>query len=285
MSQEKRIIEFDILRSVAILMIMVSHLSGQDVLHLEEFYRGRYVIIAMVFFFYLLGFFMFKYPCNTYSELKRYIKSKFVRIIGLYWILLLAQWIFYNVVGFQAVDRDLSLINLFQQAVGLHIFRSVSAYPAMWFMGTLILYLLLYALVSFVLRKRSRIIIALLVLVAPLYILRAQRYIVTDNYSYWIPFVAGILAGYAYSAGVFTFKKRRVPRWLDLISYGAFTTYLTHLMLWRIYEPLFDNIGVTSDIQFALLGIPLAIAVGYLVQYIYDNVIVYASKKVIKARN
>jgi len=280
---DHRIYELDLLRFCAILMIMLYHIHGNvPVEYLYNPFFHNFGDWGLLLFFFLFGFFLYKYPCDSITELKRYLRSKFIRLIPIYWIVGLGfSWFIYVFLGFQAglyTDTpryvDSSLKTFLLQMIGSQFLQTIPSYPGMWFMGVLIFYLIIYAFTAFVTKEKFYTIFLLFLGIIPLNILSSEKIIIGVASTYYMPFIAGILAGYAYSAMQVSKSMKSIPAFISYCNYASYPVFLIHGKIYIVFSAFLGSLGIVSnDIIIMVFGFPLVFFIGYLIQKGYDKVI------------
>lgn len=272
-----RIYEFDILRVLAILFILLYH--TQNVAKIEYFDHsifGNFGIWGLVVFFFLFGFFLYKYPCNDFYLFKSFLKSKFIRIIPLYWFTLIFNYIIFIILGWDISYPDVSVpqskVKIIFQIFTLQSLTGIQTFYAMWFVGALVLFILLYGIIAYLTKDKFILIISLLLLYIPLNILTTQDILRPSILFYYPVFISGIFAGFFYlNSNEINPVLKRLPDWVKYCSYSSYAVYLFHFSVYVVLNVVLTYFGLSNDIFVIILGIPLSFVIGYFAQKGYDN--------------
>lgn len=195
----ERLIEIDILRTIAILIIVFVHLPlyAFDVFnYLGSLSVFRYPIvhIALGLFFFISGFGMHlnKRPMNTLSDVRFYFKRRFTRIFPLYWVAFgtfLIGFFLKNELSLSFCDIIIHLFGL--QIIFPYLCGGVGPVDTLWFIGLILTYYVLYAVITFFAKDTKRVIKIsfILFLIFILFFSGDDRF-----FYYYFTFIGGIIA-------------------------------------------------------------------------------------------
>jgi len=159
-SRDKRLLEFDIIRAIAILMIVLYHMYlyiSSDLFgihYLWSISQGYLVLLGLGLFFFVSGFVIHhRYPIlASKDEIKTFLTRRAIRIYPLYEIALfvtLAGALF-RVIPTRLSDISFTPLGIFIYALGAQGLFAPLLLPyvswAYWFIGIILLYYLLYPL-------------------------------------------------------------------------------------------------------------------------------------------
>jgi peptidoglycan/LPS O-acetylase OafA/YrhL len=155
----RRVIELDILRGSAILLIIFAHFGSL----LVQFNGSLFVVflltaswlgkfVGLVLFTFVSGYALqLTYPAlDSKTELTRFFKRRFVRIFPLYWIALLVNLVFFSLGSVNGYHIDLPLSALVIHVTAMQVLlspRFTSLYY-LWFVGFIVILYLLYPLLQ-----------------------------------------------------------------------------------------------------------------------------------------
>ncbi|MEM9944751.1 MAG: acyltransferase [Cyanobacteria bacterium P01_D01_bin.36] len=148
--KEKNLFELDVLRVVAMGLILFAHARP----YLGWDPRLAWLIpapggVGLSVFFFLSGFLLRRsmYGREQSFSAIAFLKSRFVRIMPLYWLsILVFVWIFHVAHIFQYEDFSPLLVTTLTHALGLQLLSAPqSVIFTIWYMGALIPYYLLFA--------------------------------------------------------------------------------------------------------------------------------------------
>jgi peptidoglycan/LPS O-acetylase OafA/YrhL len=147
--------EVDILKASAILLIVFGHIdnnvSNYDLIRLLGTYNG---IIGLSIFFFLSGFLLSQTDSgiNSMKGITAFYMKKFIRIFPLYWVALLSLIIIFGLL--QINPGHVDPYNFSPGNVLIHFFGLQGIFPytsiqSMWFVGVIVLFYLLYPVITY----------------------------------------------------------------------------------------------------------------------------------------
>ena len=187
-----KIQEFDLLRALAIIMLMFHHseaygltLFGFSLENLNPYFEG----ILLGIFFFISGYFAAR---SFQKENKGSIRFFFSRLLRIFPPYLLAVFLYIYVLGFTLKKNDLIVY-----LTGTHfIFAPNYAKPilTLWYIGAIILFYFIFGILLANLRSTRALIIGSTLVFAAAYILHQWTGLLDERfYKYYIVFLAGIL--------------------------------------------------------------------------------------------
>lgn len=194
-----RIQEIDALRSIAIILIVFSHIDSFTDFILFERLDAILAFFGLSIFFFISGFLMrFNNEFHTIKDIKYFLTNRASKIYPLYWFSIIIVYSM-NRAGFDviysnsiAADKFLLLLNI----LGLQgFFPDSSSLSVWWFVGTILLYYLLFSIVLYCSRSVNSILIFSFLVILPLLFLKNEFNLIQSNvFSYYFIFIAGILS-------------------------------------------------------------------------------------------
>lgn len=209
-SFQEKLPEIDILRIISIMIVVLMihipnnyaynfyvELSGHTGLLVHTL--GIYV--AMGSFTFISGFGLFLHSknrnINSGEKLITFLKKRFFRIFPLYWVALIIFLIIYEYYS------ALNFFYLLSHFVGLQIILAPMYSPpiwTMWFIGLIIIYYLIFIILSY-LGSLKKIIPASLIILFIFFILHNNFGLVENRFFiYYLPFIGGIIAANIYTS-------------------------------------------------------------------------------------
>lgn len=258
---KKRYWEVDILKSFAILLIILCHIHFfvfQNNLKLIEV--STYLsYFGLGLFFFLSGFTLYSNNIiETLVDVKKYMKKRIVKIFPLYWLALFSFFILSRFTDNSVFENDINAINIVFNIFGLQAFTKI-AYIAMWYIGVILLYYLLYIIIMYVCKNDLQIVVSSLIMTVILIILYLPLNIIIENAPlYFLIFISGVLSN-KYNLFYRSIIKKIIPFCIML----CFISTILYIQLYNIH---FDaNTSIFLKIS------------GYAQGFIYHNVMLITS--------
>ena len=250
---KSKLAELDILRIVSILIVVILiHIPNDYAysFYMElDSYTGYLlhtsgIYIAMGSFVFISGFGLYlnqnNRNINSFEKLSKFLKKRFIRIFPLYWVALILFVLF---VGYS----DINLFYLIAHVFGMQMIVAPLYGPpilTLWFIGIIIVYYLIFIILSFSgsIYRILPISLAILLLFACLNIflgLVEYRF-----FFYYLLFILGIVASNIYSSPLYIRVKERIKNINVsvplIIALGiALLSIITYLSLSRIVYDIF----------------------------------------------
>lgn len=199
---KERIKELDIIRALAISIIVIGHLHEfLDLGFLNSFLEFNSTYIAQIglsLFFFISGFSLYynNNSIGTFKDLINFYRKRLIRIYPLYWLAIIVTLICYSYFnGFLSVEvgTGVSLQTLSLSLFGLQGFLSIDNQNILfWFIGVILLFYLIFPLII-----RSKNIINMFTISTIIFVaftlIRLELNVVHINYYYYYwSFVTGI---------------------------------------------------------------------------------------------
>jgi len=269
--KSNRILEIDILRVIAILVIVVCHifpvipsLTNNNIVSDIEYWLSNIGTGALSLFFLLSGYsLMIRKPqFDTISDLKSFFVKRIVRIYPLYWVSLLI-WAIIPYWGYIDYPR----LTPFQQLLNIMGF----GFQELWFVGAILLFYLLFPILIFFANKLggsfqySILVVALIIsiiLLSIFLILPSIRAIISMIFVYYWFFVLGIILGRGTS--ISRIKSFTIGKVIFLSGIGLVFIYVIRRMSIPFLDPVEQLIpdwiqGQIVRGLFGIIGISIAI--------------------------
>ncbi|MDD5398940.1 MAG: acyltransferase family protein, partial [Dehalococcoidia bacterium] len=204
----KRLFIFDFLRLLAILLVVLSHILSMESIDAVRGYLG---IMGLGIFFFVSGYLLLssEKPSTGHNTIS-FIKKRFVRIYPLYWLALiltiLLSWLLEN----NLFDwRTIAVYFLGLQSVFVPRYMvEISSY---WFIGTILIYYLLFPLITFGNKISSILLIGVSVFVF-LIVIRVFTGLFDGRvFEYFFVFVLGLMVARSRFFESDYFRKWQIP--------------------------------------------------------------------------
>jgi peptidoglycan/LPS O-acetylase OafA/YrhL len=255
-------------------MVLLCHIrfftptDGFPLLHTYETSLGNW---GVMIFFFISGVLLFGSNCDTVQNLKIFVINKAIRIFPLYWLSLATTFLVFGFFDFEirGFQYDLSLLNLVVQGIGAQVFLPAFKIPAMWYIGAIWLFYLIYAGFSYVAQDNLlKFSIGTVILFIGLNFLQLIGYLDARIPYFYFVFIAGVLTGKA----IITSHPDSyiAPDWIVFASYAAFTVYLFHFQILAGWSVILSSVGISGTILTMIFGFPAVFMIGYFIQYLFD---------------
>jgi surface polysaccharide O-acyltransferase-like enzyme len=218
----KRILELDIIRAFAIILIVFSHLPPITGFPIDPIVKYWSAIVGVSLFLFISGIIL-----SPPKSIKQFYKKRAIRIYPPYLIIMAVYVVIQYVIpdvartlGIYLNPSDLA-INL----VGLQAVLNVPSYGVLWFVGVILVY---YALYPFLGTKPIRIIAFSAATIVLFIALHQFGLVIPQMVYYWPIFIVGVmLRGKIPSRLVMSNKIKPAL----LIASASFWIYLTHMLV------------------------------------------------------
>ena len=200
--KQKRLLELDMLRALAIILIVVAHTAyyvTTPLLHSVITVLFPYLVIfGLSLFFFVSGFVLYYSHdgIETTADVLAFWKKRMIRIYPLYWLALVSFFVLENYhIG---MNVDISFSGMLIQLSGLQSLlapRFIEPVSIIWFVGVIVIFYLIYPLIVYPSRDGAHLILASCAVLLPFVVMRLAFDIVDFRFfMYYGIFVAGILA-------------------------------------------------------------------------------------------
>ncbi|MCX9084521.1 MAG: acyltransferase family protein [Candidatus Methanoperedens sp.] len=198
---KKRIEEIDTLRAFAIIFIIFNHINPYtsfDFLKKSESYFG---FIGLSIFFFISGFLLVNNSLiSSRTDFLKFFKKRILRIYPIYWFSIICSYfIVYmlniNLPFFQ--KEETTTFKLILNIFGLQgLMPENFSLFEWWFIGTIILYYVLYAIICYFSENIKYILFYSVIIMVFLLLLKYELGIIHINsIKYYFVFIAGIVIG------------------------------------------------------------------------------------------
>jgi peptidoglycan/LPS O-acetylase OafA/YrhL len=277
MIRKNWIYELDVLRFGAIIMVLLCHIrffsptAGIELLNKYEISLGNW---GVMIFFFISGVLLIGSKCGTIQEVKIFIVKKAIRIFPLYWLSLATTFLVFGFFAFKVrgFQYDLSMQNFIIQGIGAQVFFPAYKIPAMWYIGAILLFYLIYAGLSYFAKDNLlKFSIGTLILFIGMNLLQIAGYLDGRATYFYFVFIAGVLTGKILLTS--PPDSHTIPSWIVFASYAAFAVYLFQFQILAGWSVILSSINVPVTILTLICGFPLVFVMGYFIQYGYDTLI------------
>lgn len=190
--------ELDILKATAILLLVFCHLdnyvSCYEQIRLVDEYAA---IIGLSIFFFVSGFLLSQHDSgiNSVLDIKKFVKKKLIRIFPLYWIALASLLVIFGLLRIS--PGNVSPYNFSPTNLFIHFFALQGIFPtykiqSMWFVGVIILFYLIYTIISYLSQNSYQTILISLSILILLAIVHTFTGLIQGIFYYPI-FISGII--------------------------------------------------------------------------------------------
>lgn len=199
---KKYLVEVEILKALAIILVVISHF------HLYVFGNKQYLefldpyaaYFGLAIFFFLSGYTLYinNNRYDTIGDVINFYKKRLFRIFPLYWVALLVFLILYDVsAGFRsfylepASYYDFSITGFIVHFFGLQALTG-KFIGGMWFIGTIVVYYLVYPVIVYFSKNLRVLLAAAAVLLVIFVLLYTPLHIIKDGH---VPLFISVFAG------------------------------------------------------------------------------------------
>jgi peptidoglycan/LPS O-acetylase OafA/YrhL len=197
----QRLPELDILRAVAICLVVFAHFPTLPSLYVDPAIKFWCATFGLSLFLFLSGFLLYRSnTIVTLSDVPRFYKKRVLRIYPLY-VIVVAVYVLlqYSQLNEYFVGLTLSLTEIIANVVGLQALLNIPSYGALWFVGLILIYYLIYPLMMLATAgKTFRILLFSCATIALLAVLRITFDLVNLRLLYYfVIFIGGVLTSKA----------------------------------------------------------------------------------------
>jgi peptidoglycan/LPS O-acetylase OafA/YrhL len=197
----QRLPELDILRGVAICLIVFAHFPALSSLYIDPTIKFWSATFGLSLFLFLSGFCLYRSNrVTTPSDVPRFYKKRVLRIYPLY-VIVVAVYVLLQYSQFNEyfVGVTLSPTEIIANVVGLQALLNIPSYGALWFVGLILTYYLIYPLMMLATAgKTIRILLFSCATIALLAMLRLTFDLVNLRLLfYFVIFIGGVLTSKA----------------------------------------------------------------------------------------
>jgi peptidoglycan/LPS O-acetylase OafA/YrhL len=201
-AKQKRLLELDMLRALAIIMIVIGHTAYYVTTPLLVSVIGNLSVYLFLFglslFFFISGFVLYYSHdgIETAADMLAFWKKRVTRIYPLYWLALVSFFVLENYhIGTNVIDVSFS--GMLIQLSGLESLlapRFINPVFTLWFVGVILIFYLTYPLIAYRSRDGAHLVLASFAVLLPFVVMRLAFDIIDFRFFlYYGIFVAGIL--------------------------------------------------------------------------------------------
>ncbi|MCM1567450.1 MAG: acyltransferase [Dehalobacter sp.] len=355
--------EIDVLRAIAIVIILFHHLYNYlidknsfiyyFIFNFEPYLRT----VGLGLFFFVSGYVLYhnNSKFDGISDIIKFYRKRVIRIFPLYWLAILSYVIVFGYLKYFywiSPDSNFSFTTIIINLLGLQgILRP--GLPIMWFISVILIFYIMYPIILYI-SKNTKILVILTIIIIFLMmilyaifradfnlmyeffgifmtgiIVRKISLFYDSRYEKYIPIISislflsllimfkffnggtpetvhtitivnvlngllFILINYIFLVSIcliaYWSVKQIVPalkskkiQIFNQVSYGAYSTYLFHIVWWEFFIVSLNKLGINgyySDLLMLVIALPLAFIIGYFLQKMDDSIKLFSKHKV-----
>jgi peptidoglycan/LPS O-acetylase OafA/YrhL len=276
MSEKTRwIYEFDYLRTIAIIAVLISHgygvFGGSSIYGSIQPFMVFLGSIGVILFFFISGFLISKITPENPRALIIYFKDRILRIGPLYWIALILTAILTSLHFYQGFwIKNFDIYNVMINSLFLINFIPYYDIPPFWFVSTLVLFNFVYLMLRYI--NKNPFYYAISSLGVYFFFITVEmtgKIWATNAFMF---FIFGTLLGLLYNAKIYSLDRiKSVHPIITAISDSSYPIYLFHLMIFGEVLKLLSLFHITNFFISLGIGIIIVICVSSLIQKGYDS--------------
>jgi peptidoglycan/LPS O-acetylase OafA/YrhL len=264
-----RLLELDILRAVAIALVVFSHFPAISTLYIDPSIKFWTAIIGLSLFIFISGFLLYRNNnlIKNRSDLVKFYKKRLIRIYPLY-VLIVGVYVFIQYAiphVAQTLNIYLSPTEIVLNVVGLQGTLNIPAYGVLWFIGVLLAYYFIYPIMIWATSGNTgRILIFSFTTLAIFSAANTAIGFIMPQMIYYFPvFIAGVLVSKAFMAAKPRLRPNKYIMPVLIISAISYAIYLTHMLILTACV-LPQVSAVQTDWFLVFVGIPMIVVVSYI---------------------
>lgn len=272
MKNKEKLIEIDILKC-GILLIILCHLRFFLSFQISHYPVEALASTGLSMFVFASGYTIASRYINlkTQEDIYQYFKKRVIRIYPIWWIGLFFWIIVFGIlkINSDTYTENFSVIGLIYLFTGVHGFFKGDGGHLEWFVGTILIYYVIYAIIAKYAHDDTDVFIIALGIY---FICSAYRILDPRFYIYYPVFLFGILAGKHHFFSLTNPYFLRIPmKFQGIIHYiaeSSFPTYMIHAPILSLVEVFNIKLKVPGFIEICvvLVVIPLIIIIGHNIQ-------------------
>ncbi|WP_440953864.1 acyltransferase family protein [Methanosarcina sp. Mfa9] len=199
--KNEKILELDILKTFAIVFIVLCHMDNYVVNFSVFGLIDSYLALAgLSLFFFVSGFAMYhnNHAIYTKRDIFRFYQKRIYRIYPLYWMALIVHVVVFELLKINPGNTspyNIDFINFFVHMIGFQVFFPSYHIQSMWFIGTILLCYFLYPVIIYYSKNSCSILITAIFLIIPFAVLKlCCNLMTTDFFVYYSIFIWGVLS-------------------------------------------------------------------------------------------
>lgn len=272
---EMRLIEVDILKTFAILSVIITHYSFYNLSFFEVLYSHRLYLVligvtGVAVFFFLAGYLSYykNKKIDSVNDFHDFYNHKFLRVYPLYLLFLLI------ILVDNANFTDYSFFYVLAHLFGLHALLSpafVQSYLSIsWFIGVILLYYFIYPFLVHFSDSTEKIIFNSCVLFFILLSIRVKFNIIDSMFfEYYFIFILGIIAGHER-----LFERREFKYSLPF----AFSFLIVSIILYpKVVQVDFPNMVMNISLEYLSRAV-IVVFIRYVIFISMISIIVWFSR-------
>ncbi len=259
-SLKKRLYEIDIIKTIAILLILIHHLcyySSHDYFILFQPYIGRFGLGLFVF---ISGYSLYynNSEIKDSHDILGFYKKRLLRIFQLYWVALLIHILIFDF--FKLIPtKNFNILTVIEYIFGTQIILAPNyvqiSYWGLWYIGMIILFYLIYPFIIYYSKTGQKLFLNCLFVVLGLFIIRYLFNIIEVRVFLYLPlFMSGI---FIRSLNLFENDNyKKMIAYMPLLFFGSI---IMHLKVTKFdsKEYIFNDQNINPIIVILNMGILL----------------------------
>jgi peptidoglycan/LPS O-acetylase OafA/YrhL len=276
MKIDQWIYEFDILRVIGIILIILYH--GSIIIPCYSFsYMKYFAYFGVSVFFFISGFLIsFRENLNDPLTPYDYLKKRFFRIIPLYYVALFTIILFdYFDIGSNWI-RNLSLSNIIVHILVLQVFFPKFIIDALWFVSALLLCEIIYVVGKNLFKNILHFTVVIIIINSFILFFSRNGLMAPEmSLDYFIIFFIGVFLGMIWNSNPIKFKGLipSIPRILSKMSYASYSAFLFHILILAIIGQWYTNLQLSDFTLYMIISLPIIFAISYSIQFGLDKLI------------
>ena len=282
MKIDQWIYEFDILRVIGIILIILYH--GSIIIPCYSFsYMKYFAYFGVSVFFFISGFLIsFRENLNDPLTPYDYLKKRFFRLIPLYYVALFTIVLFdYFNIGSNWI-RNLSLSNIIVHILVLQVFFPKFIIDALWFVSALLLCEIIYVVVKNLFKNILHFTVVIIIINSFILFFSRNGLMAPEmSLDYFIVFFIGVFLGMIWNSNPIKFRGLipSIPSVLSKMSYASYSAFLFHILILAIIGQWYTNLQLSDFTLYMIISLPIIFAISYSIQFGLDKLISTLQKK------
>ena len=276
MKIDQWIYEFDILRVIGIIFIIIYH--GSIIIPSYGFsYLSYFAYFGVSVFFFIAGFLTsFRENAKDSFSPFDHFKKRFFRLIPLYYVALFTIVLFdYFNIGSNWI-RNLSLSNIIIHILVLQVFFPKFIIDALWFVSALLLCEIIYVVGKNLFKNILHFTVVIIIINFFIIIFSRNGFMAPEMaLGYFIFFFLGVFLGIIWNSNPIKFRGliSSIPPILSKMSYASYSAFLFHILILSIIGQWYTSLQLSDFALYMLISLPIIFVISYSIQFGLDELI------------